>query len=59
MTVAIVFGVLCVTAALLVAGARKLEQRAERWDRYSQWLHPPDDGDDGVTLLEDDDHEND
>lgn len=51
--VLIVFGVLCFAAVLLITGASEIERRAERWERYEKWLHPPDDNGDGVSLLED------
>lgn len=53
MAVVIILAALTLAAFLVYAGAAKLERRAERWERYERWLHPPDD-DDGVSLLEDD-----
>ena len=54
MAVLIVFVALTLAACLIYAGAAEIERRAERWERYEKWLHPPDD-DDGVSLLEDND----
>ena len=55
MTVCVIAVLLCISAALIVAGAVKLERRAENWERYERFMHPPDDNGDGVTLLEDND----
>ena len=52
MAVLIVFLALCAASCLIYVGASEIERRAERWERYEKWLHPPDD-DDGVSLLED------
>ncbi len=57
MTVLAVFLVLTFSAVLIYAGAVELNRRAERWERYEKWMHPPDD-DDGVNLLEDAEHSN-
>lgn len=54
LAVMIVFGLLCLSAILIFAGAAAIERRVERWERYERWMHPPDDNGDGVTLLEDD-----
>ncbi len=54
MAVLIVFLALCAASCLIYVGASEIERRAERWERYEKWLHPPDD-DDGVSLLEDND----
>lgn len=54
MAVLIVFVALTLVAFLVYAGAAKLERRAERWERYEKFMHPPDDDGDGVTLLEED-----
>lgn len=51
MAVLIVFLILSLSATLIYAGAVEINRRAERWERYERWLHPPDD-DDGVSLLE-------
>lgn len=56
MAVLIVFLVLCAASCLIYVGASEIERRTERWERYERWLHPPDDNDDGVTLLEDNDN---
>lgn len=58
MAVLIVFLCLCAASCLIYVGASEIERRAERWERYEKWLHPPDD-DDGVTLLEDNDNADD
>ena len=55
MTVLIVFIALTLAACLIWAGGVEIERRAEKWDRYERWMHPPDDNGDGVTLLEDND----
>lgn len=47
--------ILFLSAALIFAGAVEINRRAERWERYERWMHPPDD-DDGVSLLEDEKH---
>lgn len=49
--------ILFLSAALIFAGAVEINRRAERWERYEKWIHPPDD-DDGVNLLEDAEHSN-
>ena len=46
-----VFLILSLSAALIYAGAVEINRRAERWERYEKWMHPPDD-DDGVSVLE-------
>lgn len=56
MVLCVILTLLCISAALLVAGAAKLERRAERWERYERFMHPPDDEGDGVTLLKEDDN---
>ena len=56
MVVLAVFLILSLSAALIYAGAVEINRRAERWERYERWLHPPDDDDDGVSLLEDEKH---
>jgi hypothetical protein len=43
--------ILSLSAALIYAGAVEINRRAERWERYEKWIHPPDD-DDGVSVLE-------
>lgn len=48
--------ILALVAALIFAGAVEINRRAERWERYEKWMHPPDDDDDGVSLLEDKKH---
>ena len=55
MAVLIVFVALTLAACLIYAGGVEIERRAEKWDRYERWMHPPDDNGDGVTLLEDKD----
>ena len=55
MAVLIVFIALTLAACLIYAGGVEIERRAEKWDRYERWMHPPDDNGDGVTLLEDND----
>ena len=54
MAVTIVFICLCLAALLIFAGAAEIERKADRWERYEKWIHPPDD-DDGVSLLEEED----
>lgn len=54
MAVTIVFICLCLAALLIFAGAAEIERKADRWERYEKWIHPPDD-DDGVSILEEDD----
>ena len=56
MAVLIVFVALTLAACLIWAGGVEIERRAEKWDRYERWMHPPDDNGDGVTLLEDNDN---
>ena len=60
--VAMAFIVVCflcgVCLFLVLAGAVEIDRRAERWERYEQWMHPPDD-DDGISLLEEDHHADD
>ena len=56
MTVLAVFLVLTFSAVLIYAGAVEINRRAERWERYEKWMHPPDDEGDGVTLLKEDDN---
>lgn len=51
MAVLAVVLVLSLSAALIYAGAVEINRRAERWERYEKWIHPPDD-DDGVSVLE-------
>jgi len=51
MTVLAVFLVLTFSAVLIYAGAVEINRRAERWERYEKWMHPPND-DDGVSVLE-------
>lgn len=51
MAVLAVFLILSLSAALIFAGAVEINRRAERWERYERWMHPPDD-DDGVSVLE-------
>ena len=43
--------ILFLFAALFFSGAVEINRRAERWERYEKWMHPPDD-DDGVSVLE-------
>ena len=57
MVVLVVFLILSLSAALIFAGAVEINRRAERWERYEKWIHPPDD-DDGVNLIEDAEHSN-
>jgi len=52
MAVLAVVLILSLSAALIYAGAVEINRRAERWERYEKWMHPPDDNGDGVTLLE-------
>lgn len=47
----VILGALGVMTVLLVFGAAKLERRATEW----QWLHPPNEDEDGVFLMEEDD----
>ena len=54
MAVLAVVLVLSLSAALIYAGAVEINRRAERWERYEKWMHPPND-DDGVSILEVDD----
>lgn len=58
MSVLIVFVALALAACLIYAGGVEIERRAKNWERYEQWMHPPDDNGDGVTLIEEDDNEN-
>ena len=51
MVVLAVLLILSLSAALIYAGAVEINRRAERWERYERWMHPPDD-DDGVSVLE-------
>lgn len=51
MAVLAVVLILSLSAALIYAGAVEINRRAERWERYEKWMHPPDD-DDGVSVLE-------
>ena len=51
MAVLAVVLILSLSAALIYAGAVEINRRAERWERYEKWIHPPDD-DDGVSVLE-------
>lgn len=55
MAILIVFGFLCLAALLIFAGAAEIERKADRWEHYEKWIHPPDEDDDGVTLLKEDD----
>lgn len=55
MAVLAVILILSLSATLIYVGSVELNRRAERWERYERWLHPPDD-DDGVSLLEDEKH---
>ena len=57
MAVLIVFVALTLAACLIYAGGVEIERRAEKWDRYERWMHPPDDNGDGVTLLENENKE--
>jgi len=52
MAVLAVVLILSLSAALIFAGAVKINRRAERWERYEKWMHPPDDNGDGVSVLE-------
>ena len=52
MAVLAVVLILSLSAALIYAGAVEINRRAERWERYEKWMHPPDDDDDGVSVLE-------
>ena len=56
MAVLAVILILSLSAALIYAGAVEINRRAERWERYEKWMHPPDDEGDGVTLLKEDDN---
>ena len=49
-TAYVLLGLLGVLTVCLVLGAAKLERRATEW----QWLHPPNEDEDGVFLMEDD-----
>lgn len=51
MAVLAVVLILSLSAALIYAGAVEINRRAERWERYEKWMHPPND-DDGVSVLE-------
>lgn len=51
----LILSLVCLGLFLFFAGAAELERRAEKWDRYERWMHPPDDNGDGVTLLEEND----
>ena len=51
MAVLAVVLILSLSSALIYAGAVEINRRAERWERYEKWMHPPDD-DDGVSVLE-------
>ena len=51
MAVVIVLVILTLAAGFIYAGSVEIERRAERWERYEKWMHPPDD-DDGVSILE-------
>ena len=51
MAVLAVFLILSLSSTLIYAGAVEINRRAERWERYEKWMHPPDD-DDGVSVLE-------
>ena len=51
MAVLAVLLILSLSSALIYAGAVEINRRAERWERYEKWMHPPDD-DDGVSVLE-------
>jgi hypothetical protein len=51
MVVLAVLLILSLSAALIYAGAVEINRRAERWERYEKWMHPPND-DDGVSILE-------
>ncbi len=53
MATGIVLVAVCLAAVLIFAGAVKLERRAERWEKYERFFHPPDD-DDGISVMEDD-----
>ena len=50
MAVLAVVLILSLSSALIYAGAVEINRRAERWERYEKWMHPPDD--DGVSVLE-------
>lgn len=52
MAIILILTLSCLGLFLVFAGAAELERRAEKWDRYERWMHPPDDEGDGVTLLE-------
>ena len=56
MTAAAILAILAICVLLVLTGAAKLERQADEWARYE--LHPPDEDDDGVTLLEEDEDEN-
>lgn len=47
----IVLGVLIVLVALLVIGTVHLERKQQEWT----WLHPPNEDEDGVFLLDEED----
>ena len=51
MVVLAVLLILSLSVTLVFAGAVEINRRAERWERYEKWMHPPDD-DDGVSVLE-------
>ena len=56
MAVLAVILILSLSATLIYVGSVEINRRAERWERYERWIHPPDDDDDGVSLLEDENH---
>ena len=53
MTVLVVLGGLCISALLIFSGSVAIERKAERWERYEQWFHPPND-DDGINVVKQD-----
>lgn len=44
----VALGILAAMAVCLVLGAVKLERRQQAWE----WLHPPNEDEDGVFLME-------
>ena len=51
-TIILAFVIAAVILILVLAGARRLEEKTERWERYERFIHPPED-DDGVSMLDD------
>ena len=55
MVAATILVILALSVLLILAGSAKLNKKADEWAKYE--LHPPDDDDDGVTILKEDEHE--